>query len=289
MMISIRIIIILLILLILQPGIPAAIMTNFAPITLQFSFPSFFPWNNFHLPCPSLCCCSVPQECHTLCESDPWTAALQASLSFTIFWILLKLMSIESVMSSNHLIVHCPLLFLSSIFPSIRVCFPMSFSSNVQSIGASASASVLLMNIQGWFPLGLTGLISLQSKGLSRVFSSTRVQKHQFVGAQPSLWSNSHITTGKHIILTRWAFVGKVMSLLLNMLSRFIIAFLSRSQASLNFMAVSLSAVILEPRKIKSLTVSPSVSHEVMRPDAMILFFECWALSQLFHSPPSPF
>ena len=127
MMISIRIIIILLILLILQPGIPAAIMTNFAPITLQFSFPSFFPWNNFHLPCPSLCCCSVPQECHTLCESDPWTAALQASLSFTIFWILLKLMSIESVMSSNHLIVHCPLLFLSSIFSRHQGLFSNEF------------------------------------------------------------------------------------------------------------------------------------------------------------------
>ena len=95
MMISIRIIIILLILLILQPGIPAAIMTNFAPITLQFSFPSFFPWNNFHLPCPSLCCCSVPQECHTLCESDPWTAALQASLSFPISWTLLRFMSLS--------------------------------------------------------------------------------------------------------------------------------------------------------------------------------------------------
>ena len=73
--------------------------------------------------------------------------------------------------------------------------FPMSqfFASGGQSIRASASASVLLMNIQGWFPLGLTGLISLQSKGLSRVFSSTIIQKHQFFSAQPSLWSNSHI------------------------------------------------------------------------------------------------
>ena len=169
-------------------------MTNFAPITLQLSFP-FFPWNNFHLLCPSLCCCSVTQSCYTLCESDPWTAALQASLSFTIFGTLLKLMSIESVMPSNHLILHCPLLLLSSIFPSIRVCFPLSFASNVPSIGASASVSVLLMNIQGWFPLGLTGLISLQSKGLLRVFFNTTVQKHQFFGAQPSSQSNSHIHT----------------------------------------------------------------------------------------------
>ena len=75
--------------------------------------------------------------------------------------------------------------------------FPMSqfFTLSGQSIGASASASILLMNIQDWFPLGLTGLISLQSKGLSRVFSNTTVQKHQFSGTQPSLWSNSHICT----------------------------------------------------------------------------------------------
>ena len=77
--------------------------------------------------------------------------------------------------------------------------FPVSwlFASGGQGIGASASASILPMNIQGWFPLGLTGLISLQSKGLSRVFSNITVQKHQFFGAQPSLWSNSYVTTGK--------------------------------------------------------------------------------------------
>ena len=92
----------------------------------------------------------------------PWTAAHQASLSFTISWSLLKLMSIESVMPSNHLILCSPLLFLPSILPHI-VSFPMSqlFASGDQSIGASASASVLPMNIQGWFPLGLTGLIPL--------------------------------------------------------------------------------------------------------------------------------
>ena len=91
---------------------------------------------------------------------------------------LLKLISIKLVMPSNHLILCHPLLLLLSIFPSIRV-----FSSEsilCQSIGASASASVLPMNIQYWFPLGLTGLISVQSKGLSRVFYNTTVQKHQF-------------------------------------------------------------------------------------------------------------
>ena len=98
--------------------------------------------------------------------------------------------------------------------------------------GVSASASVLPMNIQSWFPLGLTGLISLQCRGLSRVFSSTTIQKHKFFGAQPSLWSNSHpyMTTGKTIALTIQTFVGKVMSLLFNTLSRFVIVFLLRSK-----------------------------------------------------------
>ena len=88
-----------------------------------------------------------------------------------------------------------PLLLLSSIFPSIRVFSNESqlFASGGQSIGASASASVLPVNIQDWFPLGVTGLISLVSKGLSRDFSSTTIQKHQFFGAQPSLWCSSHI------------------------------------------------------------------------------------------------
>ena len=110
--------------------------------------------------------------------------------------------------------------------------FPMSqlFASGGQSIGVSASASVLPRNIQDWFPLGWIGSISLQSKGLSRVFSNTTVQKHQFFGAQPSLESNSQMTTGKTIALTRWTFVGKVKSLLFNMLSRLVITFLPRSK-----------------------------------------------------------
>ena len=109
---------------------------------------------------------------------------------------LLKFMSSELVMPSNHLILCHPLLLQPPIFPSIT-SFPRSqfFVSGGQSIGVSALTSVLPMNIQGWFPLGLTGLISLQSKGLSRVFSNTRVQKHQFFGAQPSLWSSCHIHT----------------------------------------------------------------------------------------------
>ena len=143
----------------------------------------------------------------------PWTGAGQASLSITYSQSLLIFMSIELMMPSNHLILCCPLL-QPSIFPSIRVSFPMSqfFTLGDQSIGASASASVFPMNIQDWFLLGLAGLISLLSKELSRVFSNTTVQKHQFFGAQLSLWSNSYLymTIGKPISLTRWTFVSNV-------------------------------------------------------------------------------
>ena len=102
----------------------------------------------------------------------PRTAAHQASLFFTMSWSLLRLMSIESVMLSSHLILCHPLLLLPPIPPRSE-SFPMSqlFASGGHSTGVSASASVLPMNIQDWFPLGLTGFISLQSKGLSRVFS----------------------------------------------------------------------------------------------------------------------
>ena len=118
----------------------------------------------------------------------PWTAAHQASLSITNSWSLLKVMSIESVMPSNHLILCRPLLLLPSVFPSIRV-FPMVSSSHqvTKVTGVSASASILPLNIQDWFPLGWTGWISSLSKGLSRVFSNNTVQKHQFFGAQLSL------------------------------------------------------------------------------------------------------
>ena len=122
-----------------------------------------------------------------------WTAAHQASLSVTNSQSPPKPMSIESVMPSNHLIL-CHLLLLPSIFPSIRV-FPMSqfFISDDQSI--RTSASVLPRNIQDWSHLGWTGWISLQSKGLSRVYSKTRVQNHQFFSTQLSLCFTSHIHT----------------------------------------------------------------------------------------------
>ena len=116
------------------------------------------------------------------------TAKRQASLSITNSWSLHKLMFIKSVMPSNHLILCPSLLFLPSNFPALRY-FPMNqlLASGGQSIGVSASASVLPANIEDQFPLGLIGLTSWQSKGLARVFSNTTVQKHQFFGTQLSL------------------------------------------------------------------------------------------------------
>ena len=137
---------------------------------------------------------SATQSCPTLCDpmnhSTPGLPVHHQLLEFT------QTMSIESVMPSNHFILCRPLPLCLQSFPASR-SFQMSqlFASGGQSIGVSASTSVLPMNIQDWFPLGWTGWISLQSKGLSRVFSNTTVQKHQFFGAQPSSQSNSHIHT----------------------------------------------------------------------------------------------
>ena len=151
------------------------------------------------------------------------------------------------------------------------------FTSGGQCTRASTSASVLPMNIQSLFPLGLTGLISLLSKGLSRVFSGTTIRKHQFFSIQPSFWSDSHIHTdismGKTLgkTLTVWSIVGKEMSLLFNT---------PKSKHLLISWLKSPSAVILESKKLKSVMVSivyPSICHEVMAPDAMIFVF--WMLS----------
>ena len=124
----------------------------------------------------------------------PWTAARQVSLSITNSWSLPKPMPSKSVMPFSHLIFCRPFSSCPQSLPASG-SFPMSqlFTSGGQSIGVSASASVLPMNTQDWSPLGWTGGISLQSKGLSRVFSNTRVQKHQFVGAQLSSQSSCHI------------------------------------------------------------------------------------------------
>ena len=140
------------------------------------------------------CYCSFAKSRLTLC--NPVECSITGSSVLTISWSLLKLTSVELVMPFNHLIICSPFSFCLQSFPASRfISTSRLFASGGQSLRVSASASVLPMNIQDWFPLGLTGLISLQSKGLSRVFSSTTIQRHQFFKAQPSLWSNSHIRT----------------------------------------------------------------------------------------------
>ena len=160
-------------------------------------------------------------------------------------------MPIKSVMASNHLILCRPRLFPPSIFPASG-SFPMSqlFESGGQTIGVSASTSILPMNIQDRFPLGWTGWISLQSKGLSRVFSNTKVSVLQHSAFFIVQLSHPYMTTGKTIALTRWIFVGKVISLLFNMLYRLVVAFLPRSKHLLISWLQSPSAVSLEPPKI---------------------------------------
>ena len=164
-----------------------------------FSLASWYEW--------SLCesCCRV------WLFVIPWTAACQASLSITNSQSLLRIMFTEAVIPSNCLILCCPFLLLPPIFPSIRV-FSVESASPGQSIGVSASASVLPMNIQDWFPLGLTGLI-LQSKGFSRDFSNTTVSKASIL-QHPAFFivqlSHPFMTTGETIVLTRRTFAGKV-------------------------------------------------------------------------------
>ena len=139
------------------------------------------PKYDLHIFCLSQ---SVHLLSHVLLFATPWTAAHQASLSITKSWSLLKLMSIESMMPSNHFILCRPLLLPPSIFPGIRVLSNESvLHIRWPKYGVLASVSVLSMNTQDWSSLGWTGWISLQSKGLSRVFSNTTVQKHQFFSA----------------------------------------------------------------------------------------------------------
>ena len=229
---------------------------------------------------------SVAQSCPTFAIS--WTTACQASLSITNSWGPPKPMSIESVMPSNHLILCQP--FSSCLQSFIRVFSSESVLCIRWPKYWSLSFNISRSNeYSGLISLRLTGLISLESKGLSRVFFNTTVQKHQFFGVQLSLWSNSHpyMTTGKTMALTRWTFVCKVMSLLLKMLSRLVIAFLPRSECLLISLLHSPSAVILEPEIMKYGTVSiisPSIRLEVMGPVAMIFVFWMLSLSQLFGS-----
>ena len=186
-------------------------------------------------------------------------AARQDSLSFTISWGLLRSMSTVSVMLSNHLILHCPLLLLPSIFPSIRF-FSSESALHIRrpkywsfsfSISPSNEYSGLISFRIDWFDF-------LAVQGNLKSLLQHHSLKASIFSAQPSLWSNSYLymTTGKTIALTIWTFVGKVMSLLFNMLSRFVIAFLPRSKHLLISWLQSPSAVILEPKKRKFVTVS---------------------------------
>ena len=166
-------------------------------------------------------------------------------------------------MPSNQYIL-CPQSFpASGSFPASQF-----FAPGGQSIGVSASASVLPMNFQDWFPLGWTRCISLLSKGLKSLLQhhSSKASITQCSAFFIVQLSHPYMTTGKTIASTRRTFVGKVMSLLLNMLSRLVITFLPRSKCLLISWLQSPSAVILEPNKIKSVTVSPSICHEVMGP-----------------------
>ena len=211
-------------------------------------------------------------------------AARQASLSFTISWSLLKVMSIESVMPSNHLILCHPLLLLLSVFPSIRVfssesvlCirWPKYWSFNF-SISLSNEYSESISFRMDWLDLlAVQGTL----KSLPQHHSSKASILHHSAFFMVQL-SHAYMTTRKTIALTLWTFVGKVMSLLFNTLSRFVITFLPRSKRLLISLLQSWSTVILEPRKRKSVivsTFSPSVCQEVMGLDAMILVF--WMLS----------
>ena len=208
----------------------------------------------------------------------PWTAIRQASMSITNFQSLLKLMSIDSVMPSNHLILCHPLLLLPSILPSIRVFsnesalhirWPKYWSFSF-SISSSNEYSGLIPFRMDWFDLlAVQGTL----KSLVQYHSSKAsiLQHSAFFMVQ---LSHPYMTTGKTVALIRWTFVSKVMSMLFNMLSRLVIAFLPRNKRLLISWLESTPAVILEPKKIKSVTVSivsPSISHEVMELDAMIL------------------
>ena len=213
------------------------------------------PWTIAHRPhCPS----PTPRTCSNACSSSRWRH--------------------PTISSSIVPFSSC----LQSFLASGSILVSQFFTSGCRSIGASASASALPINIQDWFPLGLTGLIFLQSKGLKSL-----LQNHSWKASV--LWhsaffmvqlSQPYMTTGKTIPLTIWTFVGKEMSQLFNMLSRLVITFLPRSKRLLISWLQSPSTVILEPKKIKSVTVSivsPSLCHEVMKLDAMILVF--WMLS----------
>ena len=216
---------------------------------------------------------------HVQLFATPWTAACQASLSMTNSWSLLKPLSIELVMPSNHLILCCPLL-LPSIFPSIRV-----FSSElILCIRWPAywnfSFSISPSNeYSGQISFRIYWLDLLAVQGILKSLLQPHSSKASILWYSDFFMvqlSHPYMTIGKTIALIRRTFVGKVMSLIFDMPSELVIAFLPRSKCLLISWLQSPSAVVLEPKKIKSVTVSivsPPVCHDVMGPDVMIFVF----------------
>ena len=227
---------------------------------------------------------SVQSLGHVWLFVTPWTAACQASLCITNSWNLLKLMSIELVMPSNHLILCHSLFLLSSIFPSIRVfsnesvlCirWPKYWSFSLSIIPSKEHLGLISFRMNGLDLLAVQGTLKSLLQHHSSKASILRCSAFFMVQL-----SHPYMTTGKTIALTKWTFISKKMSLLFNMLSRLVIAFLPRNKDLLISWMQSPSAVILECPKIKSLTisiVSRSICHELMGLDAMILVF--WMLS----------
>ena len=195
-------------------------------------------------------------------------------------------------MPSSHLILCHPLLLTPSIFPSIRIFsnksvlhirWPKYWSFSFSSSPSNEYSGLISFRID-WVDFLV---VQVTLKSLLQHYSSKAsiLLCSAFFIVQ---LSHPYMTTGKTIALTRWNFVGKVMSLFFNMLSRLVTACLPRSKCLLILWLHAPSAVILEPPKIKSLTLSiasPSICHEVIGLDATILVFECWVLSQHFHSP----
>ena len=237
----------------------------------------FMPCKLFHqCHCSRFHISSVQSLSHVWFFATPWTAVRQASPSITNSWSLLKLISIESVMPSNHRILCHPLLLLPSICPSIRVSsesvlhirWPNYWSFSF-SISPSNEYSGLISFTIDWFDRSPCSPRDSQELSPTPQFKSINSLALSFMVQL----SHPYMTTGKTITLTRWTFVSKVMSLLFRMLSRFVIAFLPRIKCLLISWLQSHTAMILESKKIQSVAVSivsPSICHEIVRGSTLI-------------------
>ena len=231
----------------------------FSSVQFSHSVMSSFLWphglQHSRFPCPS----PAPGACSNSCPLSQWC---HPTISSSVIPFSSRLQSLP---------------------PSGSFRMSQFFTSGGHSIGVSASTSVLPMSMQDWFPLGLSGLILPAVQGMLKSLLQHHSSKTSVLRGSAFLlvqFSHPYMTIGETIALTIQTFVNKGMSLLFNMLSRLVIAFLQRSKHFLISWLQSLSSVILEPKRIKSITVSiisPSIWHEVMRPDAIILVF--WMLS----------